>query len=240
MPTLACIGASLTEGTVSANYVELLQKRFPDFRVVNAGANGDLAWNTLQRLDKVIDLQPDFVFMLLGTNDVNCTLSERNRLRYLEFNRLPVQFPDMLWYEENYGKIVSRLLEETPAKLALATLPMIGEDLNHEANQRVPKYNEVIARIAQERQATLLPVHEKMVEYLKSHEADRASLPPMLAHRDGIINVSNATALRKQGMTWNEISARNGLLLTTDCLHLNDTAAEMVAQMVADWLQRVV
>src|SRR5579859_6597178 len=102
MQTVVCFGASLTAGTVSFDYVHLLQERpsLKAFRFVNHGVNGDLAWNGLQRLDKVIAGQPDFVTILIGTNDVNATLSERNRLRYREFNQLPVD-PTLAWYEEN-------------------------------------------------------------------------------------------------------------------------------------------
>jgi lysophospholipase L1-like esterase len=39
-------------------------------------------------------------------------------------------------------------------------------------------------------------------------------------------------------MTWNEVSRRNGLLLTTDCLHLNETGAGMIADLIEGWLVR--
>ncbi|HEY0256766.1 MAG TPA: GDSL-type esterase/lipase family protein, partial [Candidatus Methylacidiphilales bacterium] len=88
MKTVVCFGASLTAGTVSFDYVELLRARpsLAGFRFINHGVNGDLAWNGLQRLDKVVAERPDIVTILIGTNDVNATLSERNRLRYVTFN----------------------------------------------------------------------------------------------------------------------------------------------------------
>ena len=57
-----------------------------------------------------------------------------------------------------------------------------------------------------------------MLAYLRDHEADRASLPPRLAYKDGFTNVGNAIALHATGLSWDEVSRRNGLLLTTDCL----------------------
>src|SRR5271167_2380003 len=149
MKTVVCFGASLTAGTVSFDYVELLQKRpeLAGFRFINHGVNGDLAWNGLQRLDRVIAEQPDFVSILIGTNDVNATLSERNRLHYLSFNHLPTE-PTLEWYEVNLTTIVQRLKTETDAKLALLSLAVIGEDLQHEANRKVEVYNKAIRRIA--------------------------------------------------------------------------------------------
>jgi lysophospholipase L1-like esterase len=238
MPTVVCFGASLTAGTVSFDYLELLRARpeLAGFRFVNHGENGDLAWNGLQRIDQVIAEQPDFVSILIGTNDVNATLSERNRIRYHEFNQLPVEEPTVGWYEENLRAIVIRLKRETTARLALLTLAVIGEDLEHEANRRIVLYNEVISRVARDEGVPCLPLYERMVAYLRAHEADRASLPPRLAYRDGLHNVGNALALHASGLSWDEVSRRNGLLLTTDCLHLNSRGAGMIADLIGEWL----
>lgn len=238
MKTVACFGASLTAGTVSFDYLSLLRERpeLAGFEFVNHGVNGDLAWNGLQRLDRVVAERPDYVSILIGTNDVNCTLSERNRLRYVHFNNLPVEHPDLAWYEENLRAIVRRLKAGTTARIAVMTLAVIGEDLEHEANRQVARYNAAIERIAREEAVPCLPLHERMVAWLREHEADRAGLPPRLAYRDGLHNVGNALALHAQGLSWDQVSARNGLLLTTDCLHLNSRGAGMIADLIASWL----
>jgi lysophospholipase L1-like esterase len=237
MKTVVCFGASLTAGTVSFDYLELLRARLSlaGFRFVNHGVNGDLAWNGLQRLDKVIAERPDFVSILIGTNDINATLSDRNRLRYLSFNHLS-RDPTLGWYEENLRAIVTRLKKETPAKLALLSLAVIGEDLEHEANRKVALYNEVIRRVAAEETIDYLPLHERMVAYLQEHEKDRADRPPRLEYRDGLTNVGNALALHATGLSWDEVSRRNGLLLTTDCIHLNSIGAGMIADLIEAWL----
>ena len=237
MKTVVCFGASLTAGTVSFNYLDLLGSRpaLADFRFVNHGVNGDLAWNGLQRLDAVIAEKPDFVSILIGTNDVNATMSERNAARYKAFNHLPIE-PTLRWYEENLGKIVQRLKQETEAKIALLSLAMIGENLEHEANRKVELYNEAIRRVASEEKTAYLPLHERMVAYLQEHEGDRAQQPPRLEYRDGLHNTGNALALHASGLSWNEVSRRNGLLLLTDTLHLNGTAAGMIADLIEDWL----
>ena len=110
LKTVACLGASLTAGSVSADYVEMLAARpaLAGYRFLNHGVNGDVAWRGLQRLDKVIADQPDAVTILIGTNDVNATLSERNLRHYLEFYKIPTT-PTREWYEENLRAIVGRL-----------------------------------------------------------------------------------------------------------------------------------
>jgi lysophospholipase L1-like esterase len=239
MKTVVCFGASLTAGTVSFNYLDLLSARpsLAGFQFINHGVNGDLAWNGLERLDRVIAERPDFVTILIGTNDVNATMSERNRLRYQAFNHLPTE-PTLTWYECNLGTIVQRLKQETHAQLALLSLAVIGEDLEHEANRKVALYNEAVRRVAQEEKTAYLPLHERMVAYLREHEAERAQLPPRLEYRDGLHNTGNALALHATGLSWDEVSRRNGLLLTTDCLHLNSVGAGMIADLIEAWLIR--
>ncbi len=237
MKTVACFGASLTSGTVSFNYLELLGARpeLADFKFLNHGVNGDLAWNGLQRLDKLIDDDPDFVTIMIGTNDVNATMSERNWIRYKSFNHLPTR-PTLEWYEENLNEIVVRLKKETTAKLALLSLSPIGEDLGHEANRKVEQYNKAVRRIAHDEAVDYLPLHEEMVAYLLSHEGDRAQLGRMLEYRDGLHNTANALGLHSTGLTWDEVSQRNGLLLLTDTLHLNSKGAGIVADLIEGWL----
>jgi len=235
--TVVCFGSSLTAGRVSFNYVELLRSRpgLAEYRLVNRGVDGDLAWNGLQRLGDVISERPDAVSILIGTNDVNATLTERNLLRYRAFNHLPVD-PTIEWYEENLRAIVTRLKAEAGARVALLTLAVIGEDLGHEANRKIIQYNEVIRRVARDEKTACLPLHERMITYLREHEADRAGLPPPLAYRDGLINIGNAIALHANGLSWDDISRRNGLLLTTDCLHLNSIGGGMIADLIENWL----
>jgi lysophospholipase L1-like esterase len=237
MQSVACFGASLTAGSVSFDYVELLRSRpaLARYRFHNHGVNGDLAWNGLQRLDQVIEDRPDAVSILIGTNDVNATLSDRNRLRYISFNHLPAE-PTLAWYEESMRLIVRRLKNETSARLALMSLAVIGEDLDHEANRQVDRYNEVIRQLAVKEKIDYLPLHERMIAWLHAHEAERADLPPRLAYKDGLTNVGNAIALHASGLSWDEVSRRNGLQLTTDCLHLNSVSGGMIADLIEGWL----
>ncbi len=237
MQTVVCFGASLTAGTVSFDYLPLLRAKpsLADYRFINHGRDGDVAWSGLQRLDAVIAERPDYVSILIGTNDINATMSERNLLRYKEFYKVPIT-PTIDWYEENLRAIVTRLKSETNARLALISIALIGEDLEHEANRKVGLYNEVVRRVARDEQMAYLPLHEAMVAYLHEHEADRAQLPPMLAYKDGLTLIGNATALHANGMSWDDISRRNGLLLLTDTLHLNSVSAGMIASLIEDWL----
>ena len=111
-----CAGDSITHGVVSANYVDMLERRFAadGYEFVNAGVNGNLAYNLLQRLDDVIACQPDVVTVLIGTNDVNATFSQEWEDSYRKEQKLPEK-PTLAWYRLNVERIIDRLRSETDA-----------------------------------------------------------------------------------------------------------------------------
>jgi lysophospholipase L1-like esterase len=95
---VACVGDSLTVGQVSVDYVKMLAARDLGrfVRFTNAGVNGDLAFNVLRRLDSVIDLQPDAITVLIGTNDANASLSDKNIRMMTRIKKLPRR-PTIEW-----------------------------------------------------------------------------------------------------------------------------------------------
>jgi len=60
---VVCIGDSLTHGRVSYNYIDMLTEKLnPEgYEFVNAGINGELAYNVLKRIDEVIKCKPDYI-----------------------------------------------------------------------------------------------------------------------------------------------------------------------------------
>jgi lysophospholipase L1-like esterase len=237
MRLVSCVGASLTEGTVSANYVDMLAERqaLGEFDFRNHGVNGELAVNVLQRLDDVIAEHPEFVTILVGTNDANSTLSDRNFAYYREVHGISER-PTAESYEQALRDIVTRLQDKTNARVALISLAPIGEDPEFEGFRRIAQYNEIMRRVAESSGVDYLPAYEKMVDYLREHEYDRAAMPPRLAYREGLHNIGTATALHAAGMSWNDVARRHGLLLLTDTIHLNETGAGIIADLIEGWL----
>jgi lysophospholipase L1-like esterase len=57
------IGDSLTEWFD-------LPKYFPDARIINEGIAGDTTYGVLERLDQLIDMQVEKIFLMIGINDI--------------------------------------------------------------------------------------------------------------------------------------------------------------------------
>ncbi len=232
--TVICVGDSNVCGQVSIGFVELLSRRLGDdgFNFVNAGVNGDLAYNVRLRLDSVVARRPDFVVLLVGSNDVNATLSPEIRLGYRLWKQLP-RDPEMEWYRGNMVGIVRQLKRETLARIGIVSPPVLGEDLDSLPNQRLRACCALLRQLAVEEDVTYLPVHERQEEYLE--QAGHASGRP----HDANSRIMWTSLARHYvlGRSFDDISEENGFLLTTEGLHLNARGAAMVADEVESFLR---
>ncbi|MEV8637556.1 GDSL-type esterase/lipase family protein [Streptosporangium sp. NPDC051023] len=230
---VVCFGDSITRGQVSADYVKMLRSRAEGrpFTFANVGVNGDLAYNALQRLDSVIERRPDVVTVLLGTNDANASLTEKNVRMMTRMKKLPVR-PTIDWYEENLTTIVSRLTRETTASVGLLSLPVLGEELGSESVLRSARYSAVVKRIAETHGVTYLPLNERQTAHLKE-----GGHRPGIRFQDGRpLSARAAMQHFMLGRSFDAISRSRGLELTTDMIHQNTRGATMIAELVGDFL----
>ncbi|MFC7103334.1 GDSL-type esterase/lipase family protein [Nonomuraea rubra] len=70
-PRVVAAGASMTQGSLGADWVASLRASFPTYEFVNAGNNGDTTADLLNRVDTdIVACRPAAVTLLIGTNDV--------------------------------------------------------------------------------------------------------------------------------------------------------------------------
>lgn len=231
---VVCIGDSITHGAVSANYVDMLEERLPKDRyaMVNAGINGEFAYNVLQRLDAIIKIKPAYVTVLIGTNDAAATLSEEDMKQMMKEMKLP-RPPDAAWYRENLSLICARLKKESNAKIALLSLPVIGEDPGHTGFARSREYSAIIKGIAAKEGLAYLPLNETMTAHLKQHPSS-----PRYGYEKSMYVMYRSIALHCGfGRSWDDVSASNGFTLLSDFLHLSDRGAAMTAQLIEGFVR---
>jgi lysophospholipase L1-like esterase len=228
---VVCAGDSFTHGVMSADYLAMLRRRLDSdgYEFVNAGINGNLAWNVLQRLDDVVACRPDAVTLLVGTNDVLATLGPAWEPMYRRQQHIPVT-PTLAWYGENLRAIIDRLQAETGARLAILDLPPLGEDLESEINDRVRAYNAALRAVAATSGVSVLPLHDRLADLLP----DDHTPPPFEGRRNLMGSALVRRLVRRQ--SWDQVSDAHGLALLTDHLHLNDRGAAVLADLIAGWL----
>jgi lysophospholipase L1-like esterase len=230
---VVCLGDSITRGQVSADYVTMLEERTAGgpLRFTNAGVNGDLAYNALQRLDSVIELQPDVVSVLIGTNDANASLTEKNIRMMTRMKKLPRR-PTIDWYRENLTAIVRRLTSESSARVALLSLPVLGEELDSTPVRRSAQYSMVVREVAEAHHVTYLPLNERQTAHLRA-----TGHTPGIPFRDGrALSARAATQHFVLRRSLDDVSRRRRLELTTDLIHQNTRGATIIADLIADFL----
>jgi lysophospholipase L1-like esterase len=200
--------------------------------VVNAGINSELAWNVLQRADEIIACDPEFITILIGTNDANGSMTEEKGLAQVEEMGLP-QAPTKEWYTENLVALCEKLTAYTDAEIALLSLPPINEDIDHEAYARAVEYSRVIEEVADELDLVYLPLNETMDAYLRE-----AGGEPTIGYEDQMkvmyVGIAKHYLL---GQGFEEIAAANGCFLITDTLHLSETGANIVADLIEEFVR---
>ncbi|HBE79347.1 MAG TPA: hypothetical protein DDW65_16470, partial [Firmicutes bacterium] len=172
---VVCAGDSIVRGQLSFNYVNYLagEPNLQEYQFINAGINCDLAYNLLQRLEPVIACKPAYVVIQIGTADLLGSLYPNFGTCYQWTRQLPHK-PERDWYRENLSLIVSILKQRTKAKIALVSLPMLGEAIHSEANRQVGQYNSMIQTIASSEGVYFLPVYDDQLQYLAASRRNSA------------------------------------------------------------------
>jgi lysophospholipase L1-like esterase len=230
-PVVMMIGDSITHGRIGTNFVNILSEKFDNYEFVNAGINGHHVWNVNQRLDEIIACQADHTFILIGTNDANATLSEKDSNNYVKRYKLP-QKPDIEWYRDNLTSLISRIQKETPSKIGILSLPTIGEEIGSEELEHGMRYSEIIKEVSSQLNCDYLPLNETMQEKLKTKNTKN----PFTHDKNDtqmVKAIFNHYAMRK---SWNKIAENSGLRFHIDYLHLNDAGADLIVQLVTDKL----
>lgn len=229
--TLVCFGDSNTHGNASYNWVNDLCVQLDDYQVFNAGINSDLTYTLLRRISDVIAAKPDFITILIGTNDVNATMSLKMEKRYQQLGRIGKDIsPNFEDFKANYQQIIQILKQKTSAKIAVMSLPVMGEDLAHKANLRADKYSEFIKQLASDENLLYLPLREKQKAFLENN-------PQPLKHTfEETYILLNYSVIWHYifGKSWDYVTAKHGFQLTPDNLHQNSIAGGMIRDLVKE------
>ncbi|MFH8491151.1 SGNH/GDSL hydrolase family protein [Streptomyces longisporoflavus] len=226
---IACLGDSLTRAQFSVDYLDLLGRRRPpgDMQVARFGANGDFAYNLLQRLDAVVTNPPDAITVLIGTNDARASLAGYPLEQAMKRKQLPDR-PSAGWFQQCLGAVVTRLRAETDATIGLLSLPVLGQQLHAAAAQASQDYSRMIAEVAATHEVAYLPLHERQIEELR--QADPPPIPYREATPATAVGVLFQHAVLRRSL--DTISRRRGLVLTTDHIHQNSRGAALIAEVI--------
>ena len=230
---VVCVGDSITHGAVSCNYVDMLSGRdkLRGYAFVNAGINSELAYNVVQRAESIVACDPVVITILIGTNDAAASLSQGNQKRYTKEMKLP-RLPDRGWYRENLQLLIHKLKTGTRARIAVFSLPPIGEARESVAYKLAQEYSKVVKEVALAEKVTYLPLNERMDEIIA-----RRGMKNTPVYNDNMYLMFKGIVQRYLlGLSYDEIASSNHSIFITDTLHLNCVGAALMADMVEDFI----
>ena len=237
--TVVCLGSSTTASRGTYKCIDELKKRPQNkrFRFVNLGVGGDLSFNTIGLLDRVVALQPDRVIVLIGTNDIMASVFPNFRRFVRVWKRLSDE-PSPAQFEENLNFIVRKLQGGAISRIGLSSLAPLGEDPDSRdpvqawLNDLITTYNDIIANIASKERTDYIPFNESFQEQLS-----RALTPKAFTHfafrsfyRDYVFR---EMILRQ---SFDEISRINGWDFHIDGIHLNSKGGRILVEAVQQFL----
>lgn len=243
---LVCLGDSLTQGACSANWVDgiipsLMAKqpsKLAKLKVVNAGQNSICTQTILhERVDHVISCQPDFIFIMIGTNDVMAMYREdwaKDKMRLWNLPEIPTDEVIM----RNLTCIVKRLLDQTNACIGLATLPPMGEDVNCPANKLIQRINSGIRKMKHDigaKEFSVIDINDALLQKIKSESGNRHSYHTV----DKFLQYAVVMGIFHCvfNVRWTTLSyIFTGNVVLSESLHLNEIGADIIKDKVVDWL----
>jgi lysophospholipase L1-like esterase len=237
--TVACVGSSTTASKGTYRWIAELEGRPQNgrFRFVNFGVGGDLSFNLIRRLGRVIDLQPDRVIILIGTNDILASVFP-NVARFVRLWKGLPQEPTVQRFAENLSLIARRLRQETGARIALSSLAPVGEDphsrdpVQSRLNDLCAAYRDAIRKVSVREGTDYIGFYEAFQDQLERSKTakpfTRFSFPSF--YRDYLVR---EVILRR---SFDEISRINGWEFHIDGIHLNTHGGRILRDAVQRFL----
>lgn len=123
------------------------------WRVLNQGVSGDTILDLELRWERdVIQEKPDWMFMMIGVNDViNRHQDDRQHLAVDDDS-----------YERTYRKLIGETLERLSLKIVLMEPSCLGVPLHDKPNQELKTIAEIVNRVGADFDLPVLPVFQRL------------------------------------------------------------------------------
>jgi len=232
---VACIGDSLTHGNLGVCWVNHLRHEFPNDKFLNEGINGDVVWQVHERLEPILKCHPDVIILMIGSNDAMGSFNKRSGEGYKKNNKLP-EIPTFDAFKKLLPELIDRL-SEIP-KLAICTLPPIGEYPGSTINQHIDKFNDFIKKTAQEKHISVLAVSDSMWDELsnRTYPVKRNYNPKRMVIAKDIYGACIQHYIFKR--TWDKIAESRRSWLLFDQIHLGERGARVIFNLAKEYISK--
>ena len=233
-PVVVCCGDSITHGHIGYDWVSSLREKDDSKIYINAGVNADLTWNLNQRVDDIIKHNPDYITILIGTNDAIGSQPVKSiQDYYIQTKNLP-HTPSIDWFEEQIEIFVDEIKKNTSAKIAITTLPWLGELEDATIINVIKNHNKIIKRIALKYDISIIDLFSKFKEKINHND----SVPYTTSELRRLRGLRAVILYYVFGWSWNRIGMKYKLQLLCDHIHLNERGGSLIENEVKRFLSK--
>ena len=238
MQSIVCIGDSLTQGNYSYDWVKNLSKKMPFIEFINMGKNGETAKVMKTRLQKdVIELNPDYVVVLIGANDLIGATNETAGKMYVDmFKDILVRPPCIEDYQNEMLQIVQILDLKLPkhTKVLILSPPPIGEGGPSSNEWKLGLEFSYICR-------NCVRTASQRIQFMDLFSDVQWDMIKMIDGNYKPLNLSltkmSFSYMLSYILDWNNISWVNNYKYTTDGIHFSKHFGEVIEDIVKQWVE---
>jgi lysophospholipase L1-like esterase len=225
------MGDSLTHGAVSYDYVGELSNdhELSNFIFVNEGLNSQLTYHLLNKIDHVVKIRPDEIFILIGSNDCITALSDEAYEHYSGIRNLPVK-PTKEWFAVNLENLIEKLKSRTSARITLISIPPLGEKEDSIPFEKSTEYSHFISEIAQKKKVGYIGFNEALIDEIKKN--GKRNVAGFNPDKRAMYSAIALHYLLMQ--SWDNISDNRGLLFLTDNIHLSSRGGHILKTKIKE------
>ena len=233
-PVVVCCGDSITHGHIGYDWVSSLRNIDKSKVYINAGINADLTWNLNQRIHDIIKHDPDYVTILIGTNDaIGSQKIKHIQDYYVSTKGLP-RLPHIDWYASELEKFIIDIQSKTNAKIAISTLSWLGEQSEAEIIKVVRSHNNIIRDLSAKYNLKLIDLFKEFDQIIDINN----SVPYTTTEWRRLRGLRAVILHYVFGWSWNRIGRKYKLKLLCDHIHLNEKAGVMLEELMKDFIDR--
>ncbi len=215
-------GNSLVEGSYGGNFVAQVAARLPQHTVINAGQNGNTILNLLNRLDSLLEQEPDMVFVFCGGNDA-ISYSQPDTRRYYERS---MKVPGGVVSPDQFRIHMRDLLTRIQLAHAVAYVGLGPMEHSPAAAEAMREYNNITAEVCGSLNVPTLDLMSVLN-------------PPTIPERPPLGQATINLIGQRVSSGWHDYETerqRGGYTYSFDGLHLTPESAVRVAEMVVHFL----
>ena len=234
-PVVVCCGDSITHGHIGYDWVSALRKKDDSKIYINAGINADLTWNLNERVDNIIKHNPDYITILIGTNDAIGSQNIKHIQDYYVSTKGLPRLPHIDWYSSELERFITTVTVQTDAKIAISTLPWLGEQSNAEIITVVKDHNDIIRSLSKKYNLTLIDLFKHFEDLIDSNN----SVPYTTTEWRRLRGLRAVILHYVFGWSWNRTGEKYRLKLLCDHIHLNEKSGAIFQNLMEDFINEV-